>query len=219
MSPRRFPRFRVYSETGRDQTDPQSNGHHRKFARSNGLRLNGRRGTMVSPLLEAGLVYRDSSPTIQRVPLFPFPSSPAVSASPLPPATPTLLVLRRRLRLQHPPTHPVPPATRGHRCPRRPGSPPRVASIPHERGAGKTWPWHRRGYSPPTRGPIRFDYLFSHFYLVVFPLDSVGAPRLQGFRVYRCRWGFAAAAAAPGRTPAAGVVETAPKPTDLPTQR
>ncbi|XP_066340597.1 uncharacterized protein [Miscanthus floridulus] len=33
------------------------------------------------------------------------------------------------------------------------------------------------------------------------------------------RWGFAAAAAAPGRTPAAGVVETAPKPTDLPTQR
>ena len=59
MSPRRFPRFRVYDETGRDQTDPQSNGHHRKFARSNGLRLNGRRGTMVSPLLEAGLVYRD----------------------------------------------------------------------------------------------------------------------------------------------------------------
>jgi len=59
MSPRRFPRFRVYNETGTDQTDPQSNGHHRKFVRSNGLRLNGRRGTMVSPLLEAGLVYRD----------------------------------------------------------------------------------------------------------------------------------------------------------------
>jgi len=59
MSPRRFPRFRVYNETGTDQTDPQSNGHHRKFARSNGLWLNGRRGTMVSPLLEAGLVYRD----------------------------------------------------------------------------------------------------------------------------------------------------------------
>ncbi|CAD6232222.1 unnamed protein product [Miscanthus lutarioriparius] len=59
MSPRRFPRFRVYNETGIDQTNPQSNGHHRKFARSNGLRLNGRRGTMVSLLLEAGLVYRD----------------------------------------------------------------------------------------------------------------------------------------------------------------
>ena len=53
MSPRRFPRFRVYNETGTDQTDPQSNGHHRKFARSNGLWLNGRRGTIVSPLLEA----------------------------------------------------------------------------------------------------------------------------------------------------------------------
>jgi len=59
MSPRRFPRFRVYNETGTDQTDPQSNGHHRKFARSNGSRLNGRRGTMDSPLLKAGLVYRD----------------------------------------------------------------------------------------------------------------------------------------------------------------
>ncbi|XP_066336326.1 uncharacterized protein [Miscanthus floridulus] len=33
------------------------------------------------------------------------------------------------------------------------------------------------------------------------------------------RWGFAAAAAAPGRPPAAGVVEAAPKPTILPTQR
>ena len=65
MSPRRFPRFRVYSETGRDQTDPQSNGHHRKFVRSNGLRLNGRRGTMVSPLLEAGFLYRDSGRSIQ----------------------------------------------------------------------------------------------------------------------------------------------------------
>ena len=61
MSPRRFPRFRVYNETGTDQTDPQSNGHHRKFARSNGSRLNGRRGTMDSPLLEAGLVYRDGN--------------------------------------------------------------------------------------------------------------------------------------------------------------
>ncbi|XP_066336131.1 uncharacterized protein [Miscanthus floridulus] len=33
------------------------------------------------------------------------------------------------------------------------------------------------------------------------------------------RWGFAAAAAAPGRPPAVGVVEAAPKPTNLPTQR
>lgn len=44
-------------------------------------------------------------------------------------------------------------------------------------------------------------------------------PDYKGLGVYRCRWGFAAAAAAPARAPAAGVPETAPKPTNLPSQR
>jgi hypothetical protein len=67
--------------------------------------------------------------------------------------------------------------------------------------------------------PLRLLIISPISISVVFRLGSVDAPELQGFRVYRCRWGFAAAAAAPGRPPAAGVLETAPKPTKLPAQR
>ena len=83
----------------------------------------------------------------------------------------------------------------------------------HGRGTGAGI---QRRQEVPSASP---PYSFSHFYRFVSPLGSVGAPRLQGFRVYRCRWGFAAAAAAPGRPLAAGDLETAPKPNKLQSQR
>ena len=43
-SPRQFSRFRVDKETGRNQTDSQSNGHGCEFAGSDGQCTNGLRG-------------------------------------------------------------------------------------------------------------------------------------------------------------------------------
>jgi hypothetical protein len=54
VSSRRFPSFRVDRETGRDQTDPQSNGHHREFAGSDGQRAKGRHGVIGCLTLDSG---------------------------------------------------------------------------------------------------------------------------------------------------------------------